>query len=200
MNIFKRTALLIFIMTGLYGCTDTSSNPSENTEEIWPLKVGNQWIYRIHIIDSIGAAERIVLDTTTVIDSKTIDNEIWYDIYQNGIVQLKIYFKNRPDGLWAIHKAESALVYKFPAKVGDILFENEDEKLEVISTDTSITTPAGIFKCYAYKETDYREIFGEIEITEKINYVSPNIGPVAASVQSSNGIKSRSELIRYTLK
>jgi hypothetical protein len=114
MKFFKRILVLPFLcIIVLSGCSDTSSNPAENQGEIWPLKVGNQWIYKIHVIDSIGAVERIVLDTTTVIDSKTINNEIWYDIYQDGIVQLKIYLKNRSDGLWVIHKDESALVYKF---------------------------------------------------------------------------------------
>ncbi|MES2766500.1 MAG: hypothetical protein V4642_11555 [Bacteroidota bacterium] len=183
----------------LSGCSDNSSNPAESTGEIWPLKVGNQWIFKIHVIDSIGAAERTVLDTSTVIGSKTINNEIWYDIYQDGIVQLKIYFKNRPDGLWAIHKDESALVYKFPAKVGDIMLEN-DEKLEVISTDTSITTPAGIFICYAYREINNFEFDGKSETTEKISYFAPNIGQIKSEVKSLRGHQSRSELISYTLK
>lgn len=201
MKYFIKVILLFsFLLSMISGCSDESTSPSENSGEIWPLKVGNQWIYKNHIIDSIGAPERVVLDTTTVIEMKVINNESWYKFYQDGIVQFKTYFRNRPDGLWAINGDESALIYKYPAKVGDVIFENEDEKLEVISVNTSITTPAGTFICYAYKETDYREIDGKIETTEKINYLSPDIGPIAGTVTSANIIKLRSELISYTLK
>jgi len=80
------------------------------------------------------------------------------------------------------------------------MLEN-DEKLEVISTDTSITTPAGTFICYAYKETEQYEFNGKIEIIESISYVAPNIGPIKDVTKGGpNGHTSYSELISYTLK
>ncbi len=69
MKSLKILLLLVSILIGLSCCDDNSTNPGNNTEHYYPLKVGNSWTYT-RDVDGTPQSQTIIIDS-----SLTLNNE-----------------------------------------------------------------------------------------------------------------------------
>jgi len=184
-----------------------------------PLAVGNSWSY-----DELPAAGftgdtnnytlSIIKDTvmTLTIDS-VIDIGRWYRV--TGFPGMPpTYYANRGNGFWQtfIHVdilgnvLVTDLIAKFPATIGDTYsrifpppLQTGSTDAEVMATDSTITVPAGTFKCYVYRVTlssDSRLSFDA--------FYAPGIGSVKINyydlAPANNSITRVTKLGSYNIK
>ncbi len=150
--------------------TDTTSEPPP-VGELVPLQVGNYWVYNVY--DSLG--EPVGQQTLGITGSQMITHsgttyEVlhwnWYEDL-NTPSSSYILVRNGEEGLWAMGYYDSfndtlvvdpQLAAKYPAAIGDswsyvdVEF-GETYIYECVSTDQTISTPAGSFSCYVYSES-----------------------------------------------
>ena len=178
--IYKKASFLLILylfIFSLINCSKDSPTSSDESKEIWPLKVGNYWLYVISSnMDSI--VEKIEVIGTKMINNNEISQLKFYD-YENNYIDT-LLFKNENDGVYFYtEKGQKYLVFKYPVKVGDKWFNVfEAGQIECISTNTSIQTPAGKFSCVVYRFSGKEEDQSLKAYTEV--YMSPNVGWVAS--------------------
>lgn len=185
-HVMKNLAVSLFILFFIViGCKDDNNivNPSVETIEIIPLKVGNFWSYQTTIYDTLGSIVSTIIDSTRII-SDTLINGKKYFIFSTGVLRW-----NNDAGFWITIAYDSLLLYKYPANVGDEYSYN----IKVICKDSSIVIPKGTFKCYGYS--------GSVAI----DYVCPGLGLIKEEWYKKlfNGTKylyQKQELISYQLK
>jgi len=181
----KNLAVSLFILFFLLiGCKDESNivNPTAETIEIVPLKVGNSWSFKTTVYDTLGSIVSTTVDSFSVV-SDTLINGKKYFIFSTGVLRW-----NNDSGFWITMAPDSLLLYKFPANVGDEYSYN----IKVICKDSSIVVPKGTFKCYGYS--------GSVAI----DYVSPGVGLVKEEWYKNklSGVKylyQKQELLNYQL-
>ncbi|HYF02254.1 MAG TPA: hypothetical protein VEC36_02675 [Patescibacteria group bacterium] len=199
------------LMAVFFGCSDNNSTEPDTTksEGIIPLKVGNQWIFKRYHIDSTGTQIAEYRDTMQITGTKMFDNEMWYKTYisaGSGYITAEVFQLNRANGLWnRDYIGEPNLAVKFPAQAGDTFYSGEPDdlqdtmfhrKMHVLSTDTTITTPAGMFKCYAYGY-----YYNSSKILAQLIFYAPSVGYIKEELYAGTGLDRYGvELINYTLK
>ncbi len=180
---------LIAVLFIISACSDSSS-PSE-TNEILPLKVGNEWWFKNTPYKGDDS-----LTMFNIIRKAKYFDEDWFVFNLSGKQTL---MKNKADGLWAIEFSEEFpdgkefVYFKYPAEIGTITYtESQEQKL--ISINEKVEVPAGVFNCYLYRSIYKDEGMSDI-------YLSPGTGFVKMIFykDSVNIIQTR-ELINYTLK
>jgi hypothetical protein len=181
----KNLAVSLFIAFFLIaGCKDENKivNPTTETVEIVPLKVGNWWSYQTTVYDTSGDIVSTHIDSIFVVKD-TLVNGKKYFILSTGVMRW-----NNDSGLWIPFTPDSTLLYKYPAQVGDKYGIN----LKVICKDSSIVVPKGSFKSYGYS--------GAVAT----DFVSPGVGLIKEEWYKNNsiGIKyiyQKQELLDYHL-
>ena len=186
----------------LLSCNDNSTNPSE-TKEIWPLKVGNYWVWKFTNYDSVGNIKFEFVDTVTVYKDSLYGTEKIYAMKSLGthiIFEYDFAF-NRIDGFYGIsienNDIDSYLIFKYPGKVGDWFVQNSDS-ITIISTNELYQSTAGKFICYKYaKYYNYEKTFSKLE-----SYFSPGIGQIGVEylIKRNDGtyyLFHKTELISY---
>ncbi len=175
------------ILTSLIsGC-----NNQQSEGDIWPLAVGNQWIYKT----SEKINEKTVFDTVTVTKDTLINGEKWF--YTNHSAHpISWILKNKSDGLHIIDREMSSpfIFLKYKAIQGDTYFNMIDTIL-VKQVDKVIKTEAGTFTCYQYNALKAdRDQF----LTDDGIYACPGVGVVRFQTTGMWSIKY--ELIKFNLK
>jgi hypothetical protein len=167
----KRMFCLMLLSALLSGCGgDDNSTNSIHVKQIWPLKVGNQWIFEWRESDSAGNV--IVVDTSVLEVKKDtlIDGEMWYIITEDGArTDVSVPTTVRSDGLW-VGGSSGELFAKYPAAVNDTFVSGVDTAI-VESVNDMVAVPAGAFICYKYK---YPESAGSRAY--QYRYFSPGVG------------------------
>lgn len=166
---------------------------------IWPLEVGNEWIYEDRELDSAGNPIRV--DTSFILVDKDtlIGNERWYIITANGVRSQEIgLIGNRGDGLWQGGPSGN-LVFRYPVTLADTLVFGENTAT-VESIHDTVTVPAGTFVCINYKWTGG----DDSERPYQFHYMSPSVGFIKAEEFHETGSGYiypyyRSVLISYQL-
>lgn len=168
--------LLCFLPLALLipGCSDDNkiANPTQ-VEQIWPLKVGNEWVGEETEFDSAGNVLRF--DTTVIAVSKdtVIGSERWYIITVNGNRDPEApILAGRSDGLWA-GGPSGGLFFKYPAVVNDTILCG-NQLVVVESIHATVTVPAGTFVCYAYKWPEP----STSDRPYQLHYLSPGFGNI----------------------
>lgn len=211
------------IITAL-NCSD-DDNPvggQPKPEFIWPLKVGNTWVYA----DSAGATGQpvqIFSSQITVTAKTTVSvDTVMYDAYavlstdSMTMEPTKEYLNNDElNGLWyygVVCGVDSIMTRglhaKYPVEVGDQFVKSfymcapdggfggfGIGNVTCVRTDTTYATPAGTFDCVLYHEI-YNPIFGEIHV---YTFMAPNVGMVAREV-TSDLVFWNKILTDYTIK
>lgn len=168
---FSLLVILLFIT--FTGCKKEDLTGPEQTQAsvIMPLKVGNEWNFTEAYYDS---TEKVIINIDTqnkVIKDTVIQNETWAVMDFGYVKQL---FTNRQDGLYFSlpNQFSPQLAFKYPVEKGYI-YNYETGSLAIVSTDTSITVPAGKFSCIKY----YMEVKGNgILSSYAYIFMSPQIG------------------------
>ena len=196
----KRLLCLLPLALLFIACSDDNkgTNPTQ-TQEVWPLKVGNQWVGEDTEVDSAGNILRV--DTTILAVSKdtVIGGERWYIITVNGNRDPEVpILASRSDGLWA-GGPSGGLFLKYPAAVNDT-FMMGSQVVVVESVHDTVTVPAGTFVCLNYKWPEP----STSERPYQLHYYSPGIGGIKAVEyrKTAGGYiypNFQSVLISYTL-
>lgn len=177
-------------------------------DEIMPLAVGNYWKYKTISPESLrnGDVYTLKVDREFINDGKTLFELSQSNIYYVGFVSdIRV---NTVTGLETNHylfegNKEFELLYKYPAKLGDIYPKPINDSIpfyEVLTTSKIITTPAGTFPCYAYRYTNRRyniDIKGDTigyYISEYLDYCAVGVGMVK-SVKSYRDYDIKGKLI-----
>jgi hypothetical protein len=150
--------MLLLVAALVAGCKKDSNTvgPGGGTNTgsvIYPLSVGNQWVYRTTRMDSTGAILEQYTDTTLILRDTTIAGTTWY-ISTGNLMQL-----NKADGLWFRVDGGMGLMeflfLKYPASAGDsyeITFGQLSlGAMSVQSTGVSVDVPAGTYTCHLYR-------------------------------------------------
>ena len=176
---------LIFLFL-IAGCDALSSRESEpELEPLIPLAVGNQWVTRTTFMhpDTGEAIGAVAYDTLLVTADTLIEGERWFRL-GDEIEGRTFLATNREDGYWAgsAHRDEPfepQMVYRYPAEVGDTFVRRgwpEDDVLQVMGLDTTITAETGTFHAVHYAQlwTD-RPDGGSLQCDF---FVAPGVGHV----------------------
>jgi hypothetical protein len=169
----RECMMLLFVLPIVSSCkkdlAPTNANPFES-KVIIPLKVGNQWTYRITTFDSSGHTMFYGSLVLSIVNDTVIQNERWFLWNDGGAL-----YTNRRDGYWLFNNGASLLYVKYPASKGDIYRYGTDSLYapitRIISIDSLIAVPMGIFSCFVH---EWREITGDY--ISSVSFYSPNIG------------------------
>ena len=195
--------LLCFLVLALLvaGCSEDNkgTSPTE-VKQVWPLKVGNEWVGENTEVDSAGNVLHMDTIVTAVSKDTLIGSERWYIITVNGERDPEVpILTSRSDGLWAGGPSGS-LFFKYPAAVNDT-FMAGNEIAVVESIHDTVTVPAGTFVCYNYKWPEP----STSDRPYQLRYFSPGIGGImGVEYHKTDGgyiyANFRSVLISYTLQ
>jgi hypothetical protein len=137
------------------GCKDNSVGINGGTQ-LFPLRVGSYWKYKMQNIDSSGT----ISDTTTfieaIISDTIVNSQTLYQYIPVGDFfsqDTKIYLANENDGVheYSLSPITSYLLYKYPANIND-QFVRPGDSIKVINLHQVIVTGAGAFDCIVYQQ------------------------------------------------
>ena len=159
--------------------------------EIVPLKVGNQWTYKVKIFDEFGTVTDSSHETVKIMNEVVIENELWY-VDNDGNVQT-----NRADGRW-VRSDVAYLVEKFPCKLNEMYrLIDTITFVRVRGVDEPVSVPAGRYLTYIYQWMRNGFLVGDF-------YYTPNVGMVKSEKYMQRGggvfLLETKELISYALK
>lgn len=185
-----------------------STDPVPGT--IHPLETGNSWTYSNfdiygyeHGHNTMTVGEEIRIPVAENIPSAY--EILWDDYDGDDPRRLAI---NRNDGFyyvgqiqWEDIQLHPVLYVKYPAEKGDEFaggapvfgaegVTENTSTYEVVSTDSSIATPAGVFVAYVYRREFQPLEDVSLLLTEDYFY-APGVGLVGRNVHSKNGTIKR---------
>lgn len=204
------SALVLFFFIFTY-CSD--NNPTSNkdmdtngTEELFSLRVGNQWTYNCVQYDAL---DNIIEQSTCKLILDTMENregnEWFHSKYVEGIGMARLggdYFSNQPDGIWFRDNFGDVpvLYFKYPVK-NDDTWPVYSISGTMKSSSKSITINSKVYSCFYYVFSDNQgsRIEEECYITKDIGIVKQ----IIYSYKISTGLMTTytvSELVGYSLK
>lgn len=191
--VLQRKYLLaaIISMTLVFSSCDPAADRIILDGTIMPLKVGNEWAYRVRIFDESGAVTDSSYDTVKVVREVVINNEIWY-VDNDGNVQT-----NRTDGRW-VRSEVPYLVEKFPSRLNEMYRLIDTVTIvRVRGVDEPVSVPAGRYLSFIYQWMRNGFLVGDF-------YYAPNVGMIKSEkyMQQGTGVFliERKELLWISLK
>lgn len=178
-------SIALSLMLILTACQDDSTSPSKS-KEIMPLALGNFWVYQQLYYDSNGNLTDSEIDTLLVKRQFTYNGKVYFSFDEYDEEHQDEGLRNADGGLYQLNydydneTFSEDLMFKYPAKTGDVFMINEEE-VKVISTNATISVPKGSFSCYHYKiESEYIDEDDPSysrKIIENL-YMAPGVGMV----------------------
>jgi hypothetical protein len=154
--------IVILIILFFVSCThSTTSNPvitpNNDSTGIWPMKVGNEWIYETTIYDSNNVITGKYNDTLKIIKDTILGSEKAFMLESPraklAYASPKPYYI-RPDGVYADPDGYGTihLYIKYPAIINEMYFlcQNCGDTTIISSLSQWISTIAGSFNCINY--------------------------------------------------
>ena len=198
----RKYLMILLVSIILMSCQDkkTTEPNDQNTQEIMPLALDNFWQYELNTI--AYACNEGVLECQPFFISDSIVHEITDKLeieYENETFEVFAFLnefdalppmalRNTDDGLVQYGEIEYGkavsfdpevkLLVKFPIAVEETWIDQEGYagiEYKCISTNETMTTPAGTFSCYVFEVVDDDENDGEYVRY----YYTPDIGLVA---------------------
>lgn len=171
MRYFIITLFATFLFSS---CTDTSTNPDSN-KQIIPLEIGNQWIYRVDIYDSLGVG---IIETRYDTTKVTEVNDGWYSILNLSKFSPTAKFQNRKDGFYVFNQVVwdtfIGLFFQFPTKK-DNLYNVIASTMVIRGTKTQVETEQGNFDCIEYYNSPTNK---GLNYDYFLFYLAPDVGIV----------------------
>jgi hypothetical protein len=194
-KIFLSTLLILSIAVASCRRDDSAVNTTESNQ-IVPLKIGNQWVYENVYYDTLGRQTREVIDTVTIAKDTTIAGEKWFRLV--GSVGYSFDVTNRTNG-YSYYFSGAILQYKYPVALNEryqTFVATPNDTMLVSSLNAATTTPAGTFTAYKYD----RYVPGRATVRQT-SWVTPNQGIIKEELYAPNGVVlSRAQLRRIALK
>jgi len=167
-------------LIGLVSCRQEGSKPVTETSSrgLIPFAVGKKWSYVSTSFDSLGREVSSHEDGTTVTGDTVVAGEKWYALTDDSAGHRfgdAFYATNRQDGVYMLgSRGTATLLFRFPAALGDT-----SPPYIVRSVDTAVSCPAGIFRCYLYRDTvAVSADHGRIWAIVTNDYFAPGVGMV----------------------
>jgi len=150
---------------------------SNDPIQLYPLTVGNYWVYEYQEYDSLGPVLK-PLNWVEEVDSDTvIDGQKYYSIRDlfSAFMGFKIYYINKSDGLYSSTGSANNIqrIYKYPVKYNELIFREYDT-LKVVDVVENEETPSGKYFCIVYQKMT---VNNSMYYYENI-YISPGIGKI----------------------
>jgi hypothetical protein len=201
--------LLILLSSILFLSCSESTEPDSSTFSFIPLTIGNKWEYKVTHFDSTGNVTNQIYGTRTIFKDTVVKGITWYaytgDFRGN-------WNTNKSDGYWVFIEPDSVssindtswIVYKFPTHLGDI-YGSTDHPTEVVSTNESISVPAGNFRTIHYRiELDDIIFFNYLGVSFD-SYVCPGLGivktmQIGKKYDGTKFVVWQSELTNHNIK
>lgn len=189
------TVFLLFLF--LAGC-DNSIGPV-GSGEIWPLKLGNVWLYKVEHPTWIDDTLKMEITGTMTVsysgENYIVSKMAFYGLSE-GIPEYQWLYWTGSDGVYfmgGVSPTDTFIVkeleLKYPAAVGDswqyrsVAYSLDRKKFYISDTltyslvgkDIPLETPAGNFKCYVYEFIKWPEN----DVPDNWHYqyyYSPNLG------------------------
>lgn len=185
---------LLLVLT-LSSCDEGSPFiPPVGTGYIWPLEIGNTWVWSVQRYDSAGAVIESYVDSSVVTDTLTFMGSRWHRIqgYTDG------YVRNGGDGFRFGHPGSPEFLYlKFPASIGDTVMYGSSQTIVLKSKSAPVMVKGQTHESYHYEivSTGPTSHFTH-------EYLVPNIGRVLLTGTDSTGtlVNYRVTLIEYLLQ
>jgi hypothetical protein len=207
------TSLLLLSFLLIAGCSNTSGPTSGDV--LMPLAVNNTWIYENFSYDSLGNRSPGFYDTTLLVSSHLVNGEMRYTN------QYGVDWMNRNDSLMTYYSLGSGyyIFAKYPMKIGESMnldkwvittesnpdpIEEAQRVLTYLGGDTTITVPAGTFKCIKYRN-DLIGIRTDSLYERDYHYYCLNVGLIYSVMTGLDldtrkfYLNSHKELLKYTL-
>lgn len=161
-----------------------------NENGIFPLKIGNKWVYENKYYNNLDSVLRIKELTTEIIGDTLIQN-IKYYIKKSK--SFKYLSRNDEEGYHITtfncfdtkkFYNHDILTYKYPCNIDDfwILKENMpylngSSTCTVVSLNKNINVPYGKFECIQFEQLlKHIDVLGDTVYTLNVSYVKPSIG------------------------
>jgi len=157
-------SLVLIYIAVLVGCGDsTSTSSNETIQQVFPLKVGNQWIYSYQEFQNDGGLR---IDDTSrffITDESSFLGHTAFTILVNGDTskQVMFYYVGQSD-LYSVELGQYIFIQlRYPINIGksvallDTIYPNGDTRKEFIvlrSKNESIIVPAGAFTCLHFDD------------------------------------------------
>jgi hypothetical protein len=123
---------------------------------LMPLKIGNQWTYRVISYDTSGTVQHVDTSTFKIVRDTTIQSEKWYFIGQDSTAYELL--TNRSDGVWymrvRIAPLAAVLFAKYPANVNDTWLGPDSSIAMLWAKDINVSVPQGTYACFQYMYAD----------------------------------------------
>ena len=189
--------LLTIIVTSLNSCkkdsNPISNAPNDQTIELLPLKIGNNWTMQRTLYSPPGTFWLVDAMTFIVRSDTVLDNQTWYLTTEGAL-------RNGTDGLYA-YNLGPLLVFKYPSIPNDT-FSIQGNTITVISTNEPKKVGPNLLLCYHYSES----ILSSNDILLQY-YFAPGIGWVHLEEAVGGGTPTENceltatyDLIDYHLK
>lgn len=196
----KKALMIALIITSAFisSCKENTGTGIDNggSNEIIPLKIGNQWVYQNIYYDSLGTVIFESPDTVTISRDTTIRGEKWYTL--RGSIGYSFDVINRVNG-YSYDGGATILQYKYPANLNDryqTFIATPTDTMVVASLNAATSTIAGTFTCYQYN----RFVPSRTSIRQ-ISWVEPGKGIIKEEAYFANGaLESRAQLVSRNLK
>lgn len=211
---FLKVLYLCSLSGILFSCGESATEPSDSSK-LMPLEAGNYFYYDNSFYEQDGTIREVVRDTVIVSGfTMEFEKEKWIGV-QHYISTSSTrlidadFWLNKTDGLWqrAGLDAKAKYIAKFPAKAGEQFVVTRDTfhlgvretSRKVISTNTSLTVPAGTFRVYVYKDEPSTGPYAPSVV--KTDYYAPGHGLIKSEIRDLNGNLLRvNELAEYGKK
>lgn len=145
-SLFFLLAVLLFI-----GCKKDSQPPVvQEAPQLWPLKIGNFWIYNRTAYYEDGTVKSSFSDTLAVVDRTQKDNETYF----------QLLWSTRANEIPPLLRTEEAAVYAYSenSKKSLLLFKHPVAEGEVLYTETHGESIQKCIAAVALYPTDSRQV------------------------------------------
>lgn len=188
----------VFTAAGLTGCGGDEEESAADTTVLFPLEVGNEWVYNLSKYDENFELLGESTDTVKVTLEWQIDTLKWHYVYTASNFNYTMML-NMPEGLywWRCNAMQSPegepfLAFKYPAEKGESwFFANKIMTLE--DTSETVYTEYGTFDALRYKLEDSLS-------TQKVYFsIVPDTGIVKIENEVEGSVIMSLELKELTL-
>ncbi|MBW7889223.1 MAG: hypothetical protein H3C35_12830 [Bacteroidetes bacterium] len=166
---------ILFALLFFVGCDKDKGVGPIDISEIWPLKSGNVWLYRVdeppYIKDTLKMEITGMMTVSYSGQNYTVAKRAFYPVSE-GVPEYQWLYWKGPDGIYfmgGVSPTDTFIVkeleLKYPANVGDTwkcrsvayslsrkeFYVNDTLTYTLIGNDVLIETAARNFKCYQYR-------------------------------------------------
>lgn len=179
--------LFLFLILILISCDDSPTEPNES-KELWPFKIGNQWVWKYTAYDTLGNVRDLSYDTLTVVGTMICNGNQCYliETSDNDTVMFAFFGERLNRVYEGDNGYEFDQLFKYPVKSGETFFVRNDsmQLCTVKSLKEQVVCPSGKYSTIKYELSRKYEDDDEFTVKE-YSYFCPGVGLV------------RDELIRY---